>query len=118
MGVESPQRFRQQKHTHFKRYRRIMANDEAWQAGVDIATRHKNKLKAQKSQKEPKAVRKITTSDPSLGELTPSAVPKIYRKGGKVKKTGVALVHRGEYVLTAKQAKKKAHGRKRVAGKR
>jgi hypothetical protein len=30
------------------------------------------------------------------------------KRGGKVKKTGVAKVHKGERVLTAKQAKKPA----------
>jgi len=29
------------------------------------------------------------------------------KKGGKVKKTGLALVHKGEKMLTAKQVKKK-----------
>jgi ribosomal protein L18 len=29
-----------------------------------------------------------------------------YKKGGKVKETGKALLHKGEVVLTAKQAKK------------
>jgi len=31
---------------------------------------------------------------------------KEYRKGGKVKKTGPAKLHKGEHVLTAKQTKK------------
>ncbi len=31
-----------------------------------------------------------------------------FKRGGKVKKTGVAKVHKGERVLTAKQAKKPA----------
>lgn len=31
-----------------------------------------------------------------------------FKRGGKVKKSGVAKVHRGERVLTAKQAKKPA----------
>jgi hypothetical protein len=35
------------------------------------------------------------------------AEPPSYNKGGTVKKTGMALVHKGEKVLTAKQAKKK-----------
>ena len=95
-----------------------MANDDAWQAGVDIATNKKDKQKQPKQKKQPKPVNKITTSDPTLGELYPSAMPSGFKKGGKVKKTGVALVHKGERVLTAKQAKKKSHGRKRVAGKR
>jgi hypothetical protein len=33
------------------------------------------------------------------------AVPDSYKKGGKVKKTGLALVHKGEKVLTKKQQK-------------
>jgi hypothetical protein len=31
-----------------------------------------------------------------------------FKKGGKVKKTGLAKVHKGERVLTAKQAQKPA----------
>lgn len=58
-----------------------------------------------------------------LREPTPSKVanPSKFKKGGRVKRTGKALVHRGEYVLTAKQAKqyrKKNGKRKRVSGKR
>jgi hypothetical protein len=33
--------------------------------------------------------------------------PMTLKKGGKVKKTGLALVHKGEKMLTAKQVKKK-----------
>jgi hypothetical protein len=49
-----------------------------------------------------------------------------FHKGGRVKKTGVAYVHKGELVLTSKQqkaaglkkgGKKKVSGRKRVASK-
>lgn len=36
----------------------------------------------------------------------PMASPPAFKKGGKVKKTGMALVHKGEKVLTAKQANK------------
>ena len=42
------------------------------------------------------------------------AVPSSLRKGGKIKKTGYAKVHRGERVLTKSQAKKY---RKRMRGK-
>jgi len=94
-----------------------MANADAFNSGFDAATGGKSK----KTKKQPKDVKKITTDDgdtlyPSAS--VNSAVPKGFKKGGKVKKTGVALVHKGERVLTAKQAKKKAHGRKRVAGKK
>lgn len=34
------------------------------------------------------------------------ASPKSYKRGGKVKKTGYAKVHKGEKVLTKKQAKR------------
>ncbi len=44
-----------------------------------------------------------------------------YKKGGKVKKTGLAKLHKGELVLTKKQAKKlkkkkKSKGMKDIAG--
>jgi hypothetical protein len=35
---------------------------------------------------------------------SPNPIPG-YKKGGKVKKTGLAVVHKGEVVLTASQAK-------------
>ena len=58
-----------------------------------------------------------------LQQPTPTNVanPGQYKKGGKVKRTGVAKVHKGEYVLTVKQAKKyakKKGTRKRVSSKR
>jgi hypothetical protein len=37
-----------------------------------------------------------------------AAEPPSYKKGGTVKKTGMALVHKGEKVLTKKQAAKPA----------
>ena len=36
---------------------------------------------------------------------TVEASPSSYKKGGKVKKTGKALVHKGEVVLTASKVK-------------
>lgn len=48
-----------------------------------------------------------------------------FKRGGKVKKTGLAKVHKGEVVLTAHEAKtypkkpsKKKHSRKKVSTKR
>lgn len=40
------------------------------------------------------------------------ASPPAFKKGGDVKKTGMALVHKGEKVLTKDQAKKMAKGKK------
>jgi hypothetical protein len=41
----------------------------------------------------------------AVGMATPAASPASFAKGGKVKKTGMAKVHKGEVVLTAKTAK-------------
>ena len=98
-----------------------MANADAFNSGFDAGMGKKSK----KTKKQPKDVKKITTDDGDT--LYPSAsvnpaVPKGFKKGGKVKRTGIAKVHAGEVVLTAKQAKKygkkKASGHKCVAGKR
>ena len=35
---------------------------------------------------------------------SPNPIPG-YRKGGRIRKTGLALVHKGEYVITAATAK-------------
>lgn len=83
-----------------------MANQEAFQKGFD--------------QGMGKSTGKKDDIPAKLGTmLTPAAHPKIYKKGGKVKKTGLALVHKNEVVLTAKQAKKagKNKTRKRTASK-
>ena len=102
-----------------------MANDDAWSSGwaqgqnASDKKKYGQKKPKQKKDKEPKPVEKVTTSDPTLGELYPSAMPQ-FKKGGKVKRTGVAYVHKNERVLTGKEAKKYAKNkgtRKRVASK-
>jgi hypothetical protein len=102
-----------------------MANADAFNSGFDAGMGGKSK-KPKKPQddinqkKGPKPVKEIHTSDGQT--LYPTAMPKQFKKGGKVKRTGIAKVHAGEVVLTAKQAKKygkkKASGHKCVAGKR
>ena len=98
-----------------------MANDDAWSSGWaqgQMASDKKKYGKEPKEKKKPKPVNKVFTSDGQ--ELTPTAMPKQFKKGGKVRKTGKALVHKGEIVLTKKQAKKyvkKTGNRKRVASK-
>lgn len=54
---------------------------------------------------------KSKPADPQLAE------PSSYKRGGKVKKSGMAMVHKGECVLTKKQAEnleRKKSARKRV----
>lgn len=57
--------------------------------------------------------KKPSTSDDSDSNL---ATPRALRRGGKVRKTGMALVHKGERMLTKKQAKR--YGRNRRGGRR
>ena len=40
-----------------------------------------------------------------------AAEPPAYKRGGKVRKSGIAMVHKGERVLTAKQEKRRKRGR-------
>ncbi len=83
-----------------------MANDEAWQAGMDIASKRKNK-------KNGKGNLLVQASADKM------ASPKSFKKGGKVKKSGYARVHKDEVVLTAGQAKgRRKSGKKKAARKR
>ena len=88
-----------------------MANADAFNQGFDAGQGKEGKKK--KSNSNPK----VFTPD----DQQAAAIPKTFKKGGKVKRTGVAKVHKGEYVLTVKQAKKyakKKGTRKRVSSKR
>jgi hypothetical protein len=111
-----------------------MANVDAFNSGVDIGLgstkKGRQKLSAQKgkqkddSSSESSADKTIKIGDFNKGNT--SAVPSSYKKGGKVKKTGLAKVHKGEKVLTVAQQKKaslkkgkrKSIAHKRIAGKR
>jgi hypothetical protein len=68
------------------------------------------------------AEKRKSSGQPSLlskfrnrGKKSDPALPPGYKRGGKVRKTGMAKVHKGERVLTAKQDRKmkKRMGRKR-----
>lgn len=70
-----------------------MANADAWNAGFSMGKKKDDKQNIAK--------------------------PNSFKKGGKVRKTGFAKVHKGEVVLTAKEVKRaKKSGRKKVATKR
>lgn len=49
---------------------------------------------------------------PIAGPNTPTRIP-TYKKGGTVKKTGLALVHKGEKVTPASKAKSKSTSKKK-----
>jgi hypothetical protein len=90
-----------------------MANADAWSVGWNLGS---------KAAKGKKAKKKDGASDAKSD--TGMAKPSSFAKGGKVKKTGTAKVHKGEIVLTAAQAKmcaskptKKKGARKRITTK-
>lgn len=61
------------------------------------------KKKLDKSKQDKKAIGQ-TTHDVATSSSNDTGDS--YKRGGKVKRTGLAKVHRGERVLTAKQAKR------------
>lgn len=87
-----------------------MANEEAWNQGWKLGQ------KLSKGKKESTGKGKEATAS--------KAEPSKYKKGGKVRKTGTAKVHKDEIVLTAAQGKmcggkpsKKKGARKRITTK-
>lgn len=104
-----------------------MANVDAFNAGWDSVKGGGKKASEPKPKKSPKQVKQVTTSDNQT--LIPSEPMKDYpshKRGGKVRKTGLAKLHKGELVLTAAQAKQcaakkgksKSGAQKRLAAKR
>jgi hypothetical protein len=55
------------------------------------------------------------SSGSSGGSDSHADIPE-FKHGGKVRKTGLAKVHKGEEVLTAKQARKRRKGRGKSRG--
>jgi len=78
-----------------------MASNDAWQAGIDIAQGAMQKRQARNTLKKSQRRTGLQTTQPALTETIPS-----FKSGGRVKKTGLALLHRGEYVVPAGRTKK------------
>lgn len=75
---------------------------------ADEATKRKGEGKTgllQKAFKKKPGQGKLPTSGKQAPEEMSMPVPQ-FKKGGRVKKTGLAKVHKNERVLTAKQAKR------------
>lgn len=100
-----------------------MANEDAWNAGWNIGMKS-----AAGRKKKKKGAARDTGKAADTGKIAPTgdlkATPGSYKKGGKVRRSGMAKVHKGEIVLTAAQAKmctgkptKKKGARKRIATK-
>ena len=79
-----------------------MSEEEAVRKNVQPSGAGQAAAAAKKAQEQ----RKKDTDDMLKQLGSTPASPRVYKKGGKVKKTGVAKVHKGEVVLTEKQAKK------------
>ena len=94
-----------------------MADNGAWQDGVDIAGKskygHKNRDKNNQDQQQ---APKKKSGGGLFSKLMHVAFPiSNLHKGGTVKKTGVYKLKKGEKVLTA--AQQKAHGIKKTTKK-
>ena len=84
-----------------------MANVDAFNSGFDMGSGKKTpKKKLNKPMPEVGAAG-------AAGAAKGAAKPSSFKKGGKVRKTGVAKVHKGEIVLTASEAKSCAKSKKR-----
>lgn len=78
------------------------------QADKVIINRGERAMRQGEQMRQQMGVPANRVKDPMLN-AQPKAEPSSYKKGGLVKKTGMAKVHKGEMVLTKKQvAKKKA----------
>lgn len=97
-----------------------MANAEAFDSGFDAGMGKKKQKQKKTSAPDEKS------PTPEKRDFAPKAVPSSFQKGGRVKRTGKALVHKGEMVLTAHQqkaaglkkgGKKKTSAHKRIASK-
>jgi hypothetical protein len=105
-----------------------MANADAWQAGIDIAQGRKQKKQdgdsaptdawqsgvdlaqgamQKKTLKRAKQPTGLETTQPTLTATIPS-----FKKGGRVRKTGLIYAHRGERVIPAKRPKRASRSRK------
>ena len=73
-------------------------------AGGPMGKRLMDKNKSKKATKNSNAATKQFDTDASGGDT--DAMPASYKKGGKVRKTGKAQVHKGERVLNRKQTRK------------
>jgi hypothetical protein len=94
-----------------------MANADAFNSGFDAGMGKKSKKKKGKGDGNSELIQ----------QPTPATIANPMRhSGGKIRKTGDYRLRKGERVLTIaqqkavgiKKGKKKAHGRKRVAGKK
>ena len=82
-----------------------MANDDAWASGWEAGQGKKNK-KGSVDKQRPTQKALARQKAQAQAQPEPPANPRAFKKGGKVRKTGIAKVHKGERVLTAAQAKK------------
>lgn len=94
-----------------------MAGKSVWdymKEGVKkVPSELKSMVTPKKAAAEPAPSKKQFTSEEDIeraikerGKQIKEATPDSYKKGGKVKKGGMAKVHTGEHVLTTRQTKK------------
>jgi hypothetical protein len=117
----------------------VMASNDAWTAGVNIAQGKRGKKKDDTDSTDDsqsskpvggllgaagRGIAKLRGKKQAAGggatttsALIPGENIPVFKHGGRVRKTGVALVHRGELIIPAKRRSTKAP-RKRTVVKR
>jgi hypothetical protein len=103
-----------------------MANEAVWQSGWDMGAGKKKKtsdsdMGPSKSSGKARSTKGGGSAGGSSGGGNPWSILNVIKKsvgsfknGGRVKRTGLALLHKGEHVVPAKHAK----SRKRTSHKR
>jgi hypothetical protein len=86
----------------------------AFQQGFSAAQNKKKTGKAQNTLKKAQKTGSFQTSQPAATATIPLKPIQSFKKGGRVKKTGLALVHRGEFVVPASKKTSKKTSRKRT----
>lgn len=75
------------------------APSDAWSTGAAIGSNLRDRSKAKSTlKKAQQPTTGLGTTQQAISDLIPS-----YKKGGRVKKTGLAYVHRGEHVIPARK---------------
>jgi hypothetical protein len=81
---------------------------KAVKPAVDAATKYVGQAKALFAPIDKGTVQTLQDKSAQVNQFKapqPQAKPNSFKKGGKVKRSGVAKVHKGERVLTTKQTK-------------
>lgn len=78
-----------------------------------IQKRQQTKQQTKRSQSTLKGAQSPSDLSPTAPDLSSATIPS-FKKGGRVKRTGLAFVHRGERVIPAKRSRTKRSSKRTV----